>query len=132
MTIGLGRGVQLFVGLDAIGEPDGRGVRRVVFRLNGQLRPLDIVDQSVEVSTAGRERADPANPGHVAAPFTGVVSVQVEPGDTVTANQPVALIEAMKMESVISAPVSGIVDRLGGTSVSSVEPGDLVLVIRPS
>ncbi len=131
VRIGLGRGVQLFVGLDAIGEPDERGVRRVVFRMNGQLRPLDVVDQSVDVSTVGREQADGGNPGHVPAPFTGVVTVQVSVGDVVGANQPIALIEAMKMESVISAPVSGVVERLGGPTVGSVEPGDLILVIRP-
>ncbi len=130
--IGLERGVQLLVGLDAIGEPDDRGMRRVVFRLNGQLRPLDVKDHSVDVANTGREQADPGNPGHVSAPFTGVVSVQVVPGDVVKTNQPIALIEAMKMESVISAPVSGVVERLGVAAVGSVEPGDLILAIRPN
>jgi pyruvate carboxylase len=130
-SVELDRGVRLLVGLDAIGEPDEKGMRRVVFRLNGQLRPLDIIDTAVHIDVAGAEQADSANPGHVAAPFTGVVTVQVRPGDRVTANQPVAVIEAMKMESVISAPVSGVVERLGGPEVGSVEPGDLVLVIKP-
>ena len=132
VTVELERGVQLLIGLDAIGEPDDKGLRRMVFRLNGQLRPLDIVDRSVDVDVAGAERADPSNPGHVPAPFTGVVTVQVEVGDTVTANQPVAVIEAMKMESVISAPIGGVVERLGGPIVGSVEPGDLVLAIKPA
>ena len=129
--ITIGRGVQLLVGLDAIGEPDEKGMRRVVFRLNGQLRPIDVLDRSVDVANAGGERADLTNPGHVAAPFTGVASIQVGPGDVVTANQAVAVIEAMKMESVISAPVSGVVERLAGPKVGSVEPGDLLLVIKP-
>ncbi len=130
-TVELERGVRLLIGLDAIGEPDSKGMRRVVFRLNGQLRPLDVVDQAADVEVAGAERADPANPGHVAAPFTGVVTVQVEPGERVAANQPVAVIEAMKMESVMSAPIAGTVERLGGPEIGSVEPGDLVLVIAP-
>ncbi|MEM7274966.1 MAG: pyruvate carboxylase [Actinomycetota bacterium] len=131
VAIELERGVKILVGLDAVGEPDDRGMRRMVFRLNGQLRPIDVLDRTVDVDTVGAERADPTNPGHVAAPFTGVVTVQVSPGETVTANQPVAVIEAMKMESVISAPVGGVVERLGGPAVGSVEPGDLVLVIAP-
>jgi len=57
--------------------------------------------------------------------------VQVALGDQVVANQTVALIEAMKMESVISAPIAGVVERLGGATVGSVEAGDLVLAIRP-
>ena len=129
--ISLGRGVRLLVGLDAIGEPDDKGHRRAVFRLNGQLRPIDVVDRSVSVATTGGERADTANPGHVAAPFTGVVTLQVRPGDQVVAGQPVAVIEAMKMESVISAPIAGTVERLAVAEVGSVEPGDLLAVIRP-
>ncbi len=130
--IELERGVRLLVGLDAVGEADDKGVRRVVFRLNGQLRPLDVIDRSADVATiAGTEQADPTNPGHVAAPFTGIVTVQVSPGDRVAANQPVAVIEAMKMESVISAPIDGVVERLGGPMVGSVEPGDLVVVLAP-
>ncbi len=130
-SISLGRGVQLLVGLDAIGEPDERGMRRVVFRLNGQLRPIDVRDASVSSDIVGAEKADPAKPGQVPAPFTGVVTVQVKVGDAVEANQPIAVIEAMKMESVISAPVAGTVERLAGPEVRSVDPGDLILVLRP-
>lgn len=131
-AVGLGRGVKLLVGLDAIGEPDERGLRRAVFSLNGQLRPLDVKDGSVQSGLTAAEQAEPSNPGHVAAPFTGVVTIQAEAGDTVVANQPVALIEAMKMESVISVPVSGVVTRIVGATVRSVEAGDLIAVIAPS
>jgi pyruvate carboxylase len=128
-SVGLGRGVQILVGLDAIGDPDDRGMRRAVFSLNGQLRPLDIKDSSVDGGAGAAEQADPANPGQVGAPFTGVVSMQVEVGDAVIANQAIAVIEAMKMESVISAPASGVIERLGGAPVRSVEAGDLLAVI---
>ncbi len=130
--IRLARGVNLLIGLDAIGEPDEKGMRRVVFRLNGQLRPIDVLDQSVDVLDNERERVDPANPGHVGAPFTGVATIQAEVGDRVVANQAVAVIEAMKMESVISAPIAGVVERLSMPPVGSVEAGDLMLVIRPT
>ena len=129
--IHLAPGVSLLIGLEAIGEPDEKGMRRVVFRLNGQLRPIDVLDESVEVASNGRDRADPGNPGHVAAPFTGVATIQAEVGDTVAANQAVAVIEAMKMESVISAPIGGVVERLAMPTVGSVEAGDLLLVVRP-
>jgi pyruvate carboxylase len=131
IPIRLEQGVDLLVGLEAIGEPDERGMRRLVFRLNGQLRPLDIRDESCEVGSRSTEKADPANHGHVAAPFTGVVSMKVEVGDTVAANQPVAVIEAMKMESAISAPIAGTIERIPVAEVGSVEPGDLLAVIKP-
>ncbi|MGI9615972.1 MAG: biotin/lipoyl-containing protein, partial [Acidimicrobiales bacterium] len=129
--IRLARGVNLLLSLDAIGEPDAKGMRRVVFRLNGQLRPIDVLDQSVDVTDNEREQIDPGNPGHVGAPFTGVATIQAEIGERVSANQAVAVIEAMKMESVISAPIAGVVDRLAIPAVASVEAGDLLLVLRP-
>ncbi|NNF53184.1 MAG: pyruvate carboxylase [Acidimicrobiales bacterium] len=132
IRIGLGKGVQLLVALDAIGEPDERGLRRVVFELNGQLRPIDVLDTSVKAGITAAEKADPANPGHVAAPFTGIASLKVAVGDTVTANTPLAIIEAMKMESVISAPISGTIERIAIAEISSVEPGDLIAVISPA
>ena len=129
--IRLARGVNLLLSLDAIGEPDDKGMRRVVFRLNGQLRPIDVLDRSVDVIDNEREQIDSGNPGHVGAPFTGVATIQAEIGERVNANQAVAVIEAMKMESVISAPIAGVVDRLAIPTVASVEAGDLLLVIRP-
>jgi pyruvate carboxylase len=53
---------------DAVSEPDARGMRTVLARLNGQLRPLDVRDDSIEVQSVAVERADPGNPGHVGAP----------------------------------------------------------------
>ena len=48
-----------------------------------------------------------SNPGHVAAPFAGVVTVTVAEGDEVEAGATVATIEAMKMEAAITAPIAG-------------------------
>ncbi len=126
------RGVRLLVGLEAIGEPDQRGVRTVLFRLNGQLRPIDVRDRSVESDQVEAERADPGVPGHVAAPFNGVVTLQVEAGTQVEVGQAVAVIEAMKMESVIGSPVAGTVERVAVSRVAAVESGDLLAVVTPA
>ena len=78
------------------------------------------------------ERVDPARPGQVGAPFRGVVNVSVAVGDEVAAGDTVAIIEAMKMESSISATVDGTVERIAAQSGASLEGGDLILEIRPS
>ncbi|WGL51670.1 pyruvate carboxylase [Nocardioides sp. BP30] len=122
-------GVQLFVGLQAVSEPDERGYRTVLATLNGQLRPVSVRDRSVSAEAAAAEKADIAVPGQVAAPFQGVVTVGVEVGDTVAAGDTVATIEAMKMEAAITAPVGGTVRRVALSGTQSVEGGDLVLVI---
>lgn len=97
--------------------------------INGQLRPIQVRDKSIKVDIKTAERADPTKPGHVAAPFAGVVTVTVAEGDEVEAGATVATIEAMKMEAAITSPVTGKVQRLALGAIQQVEGGDLVLVI---
>ncbi|MDY6055582.1 pyruvate carboxylase [Micrococcus sp.] len=129
-TISLGRGVRLLAVLQSISEPNEKGMRTVMMTLNGQLRQMQVRDRSVESAVRTAEKADPSRPGHVGAPFAGSVSVQVEEGDTVEVGQPVATIEAMKMEAAITTPVAGTVRRVVLDGVTAVQGGDLVLVIE--
>ncbi|MCW4384258.1 pyruvate carboxylase [Salinibacterium sp. SYSU T00001] len=123
------KGVSLYVGLEAIGDADEKGMRTVMTTMNGQLRPVFIRDRSITVETRSTEKADASKPGHVAAPFAGVVTLQVEEGAMVEAGQAVATIEAMKMEAAITAGISGVVRRLAVKATSPVEGGDLLLEI---
>ncbi|MDO7881812.1 pyruvate carboxylase [Antiquaquibacter soli] len=125
------KGVSLYVGLEAIGEADDKGMRTVMATLNGQLRPVFVRDLSITVDTKSAEKADASKPGHVPAPFSGVVTLQVAEGDTVTAGQSVASIEAMKMEAAITAGISGTVKRLAVPATQQVDAGDLLLEIEP-
>lgn len=127
--IQLERGVQLIVGLEAISDPDDRGIRTVMCIMNGQLRPIQVRDRSIADTVPTAEKADRANPDHVAAPFAGVVTVGVGVGDQVSAGQTIATIEAMKMEAAITAPKAGVVTRVAVGSTAGVEGGDLLVVI---
>ena len=98
-TVTLEQGVTLLIELEAISEPDERGYRTVLASLNGQLRPITVRDKSVETDVKATEKADRGNARHVAAPFAGVVTLQVAEGAQVSAGQTVATIEAMKMEA---------------------------------
>ena len=128
-VVELRKGLQLFVALEAIGEPDGKGLRNVMTKLNGQLRPVTVRDHSIQVVNASAEKADPSNPGHAAAPFTGVVTPKVSVGQEVKVGDAIASIEAMKMEASITAAVSGKIQRLGIQGPTPVEGGDLIAVI---
>ncbi len=77
------------------------------------------------------EKADVSNLGHVAAPFAGVVTLQTVEGAHVEVGQPVATIEAMKMEATITASVSGHVRRLAISKTQAVDAGDLIVVVEP-
>ena len=106
-------------------------MRTVMCTINGQLRPIRVRDKSVKVDVKTAEKADPTRPGHVAAPFAGVVTVTAAEGDEVEAGATVATIEAMKMEAAITATVAGRVERLALSAIQQVEGGDLVLVMVP-
>ncbi|MGZ4472482.1 MAG: pyruvate carboxylase [Nocardioidaceae bacterium] len=130
--VDLEEGKRLILGLQAISDADERGIRTVMCTINGQLRPINVRDTSVSADAPSQERADASEPGHVGAPFDGVVTIVVGKGDTVEAGDTVATIEAMKMEASITAPVSGTVDRLALDGTRQVEGGDLVLVLKTS
>jgi pyruvate carboxylase len=125
----LERGVELLIGLEAISDPDERGMRTVMCILNGQLRPVVVRDRSIASEIPTAEKADRSNPDHVAAPFAGVVTVNVEVGDEVEAGQTIATIEAMKMEAAITAPKAGKVGRVAVSTTAQVEGGDLLVVV---
>ncbi len=129
-VVEISKGVQLYVGLEAIGSPDGKGFRTVMTTLNGQLRPINVRDRKIAADVVQAEKADSTNTGHVAAPFAGVVTLQTVEGARVEIGQPVATIEAMKMEASITASAAGVVRRLAIGRTQAVEAGDLILVVE--
>ncbi len=131
-AVALGPGVRLLLGLRSISEPNDEGIRMVSFRVNGQPRDIDTLDRTVAADRPTHARADPSVPGQVAAPFRGSVNVSVAEGDLVSTGEVIAVIEAMKMESSISAPVTGTVVAIAAAPGALLEPGDLIAEIRPA
>ncbi len=129
LAVDLEPGIRLYIQLEAMTEADDRGIRTLLVNMNGQPRPIDAQDRSLKPEVPLREKADPNDAGHVAAPMSGVVTISVEEGDEIDEGQQVATIEAMKMESALRALKNGKVKRLAVTSGSSVEPGDLLIVL---
>ena len=90
------------------------------------LEPLQEVlasgpEAPVSTGTAKGERPKPSGPGDVTTPMPGrVVKILVTEGGTVAAEEPVIVIEAMKMENQITAPIEGTVKAI------YVNEGDLV------
>ncbi len=60
-----------------------------------------------------------------------IVSMLVQPGDTVLAGQPIAVLESMKMETTVAAPFAGEVREILVTANSQVERGAALLRLRP-
>jgi pyruvate carboxylase len=130
-TVEIEEGKTLIMGVEAVGEPDAKGMRTVMCTINGQLRPMSVRDHSVSSDVAEAEKADPDAPGHVAVPYDGTVSPVVAEGDTVSAGQAVATVEAMKMEASITSHIAGTVHRLVIKAPRPAVGGDLVCVVSP-
>ncbi|MDU7336807.1 MAG: acetyl-CoA carboxylase biotin carboxyl carrier protein subunit [Clostridium sp.] len=65
------------------------------------------------------------------ADFPGkVLDIMVHEGDSITAGQPVILLEVMKMENELLAPASGVVEKISVEKNNSVGAGDPLLTIR--
>ena len=123
LAIDLGPGVQLLVGLEAIGDADEHGIRTVVCTLNGQFRPLSVHDTALGREIPAAERANPDNDREVGAPFTGVVTLRVQRGQQIEAGDVVATIEAMKMEASVTASVGGTVAHVAVDEGRRCRPG---------
>ena len=122
-------GKRLLLGVQSVSDPDERGMRTVMCTVNGQLRPVQVRDESIAVDVRQAEKADASQPGQVAAPFAGVVSLAVEVGQQIKAGDAIATIEAMKMEAAITSAVGGTVQRLAIGAQQQVEGGDLLIVV---
>ncbi|HEX2274553.1 MAG TPA: biotin/lipoyl-containing protein, partial [Acidimicrobiales bacterium] len=73
----------------------------------------------------------PATPGEVRVPMQGtIVEVLVAAGDTVEAGQSVCVLEAMKMENLVSADRAGRVAEVRVSPGDTVSAGDVVVVIE--
>lgn len=128
----LEEGKTLLLGLKSISEPDSRGLRSVMCTINGQLRPIEVRDLAVDAKQPTQQRADKSNPGHVPAPFGGVVTTSVKVGDVVQIGDTIGTIEAMKMEASITSPIAGVVESVLVSEPRPLDGGDLIVVVRPA
>jgi len=131
ITVDLEPGKTLIIKFLTVSEPHEDGTRTVFFELNGQPRVITIRDESLEVKKPAAVKADPANPGHVAAPIPGAVtSISVELNQKVEKGERLLVLEAMKMQTTVYAPISGRVTKILTHVGQHVEPKDLLMVIE--
>jgi len=127
-TIEIAKGKTLLIRLLSIGPVDEHGKRTVFFKLNGQTRAIDVLDRSVKVEHKENKKIDKGNGKQIGAPLQGMLSkLLVNAKDKVKKNQPLFVIEAMKMETVITAPFEGSVNHIELQTGTLVNTNDLVV-----
>ncbi|KAJ6017922.1 Pyruvate carboxylase [Penicillium sp. IBT 35674x] len=127
----LEQGKVLILKLLAIGPlSEQTGQREVFYEVNGEVRQVSVDDHKASVDNIARPKADAADSSQVGAPMSGVVvEIRVHDGHEVKKGDPIAVLSAMKMEMVISAPHSGKVESLQVKEGDSVDGQDLVCKI---
>ena len=131
VTIKIEAGKMLITKYIAVGEPHADRQRSVFFELNGISRSISVVDHALEPDGQRAEMADLNDPTHVAAGMPGmVVMLAVQEGNAVRKGQKLLIIEAMKMQTTLTAERDGEVARVVVKSGSQVEAGDLLMVIE--
>jgi pyruvate carboxylase len=124
-------GKTLVVKFLTVGDPHHDGSRTVFFELNGQPREVNVRDRKLKVETRSNPKADPANPGQVGAPIPGAVtSIAVELNQEVKKGDKLLVMEAMKMQTTVYAPVGGRVVERSAHVGQTVEPKDLLVTIE--
>ena len=106
------------------------GSGRLTARVDGV--PVE-VDPNSRARRGGADGAQVSGPQRLTAPMPGkVVRVLVKVGDVVTARQPVAVVEAMKMENELRAARPGRVTDVAVRDGQSVDAGAVLAIIADS
>ncbi len=131
ISIRIEEGKTLFIKLLHVGDPDEKGIRSLTFELNGKARTTMVQDKSVKGDSKAREKADPSNSKHVAAPIPAMISsIATSVGKTVAKGDKIAVLEAMKMQTTLYASSDGTVDEILVKVGDSVESKDLIARLR--
>ena len=130
ILVELGEGKNLLIEYVNCSKPNSEGEVMVYFKLNGQSRVIPVFDKSSKIERKVRKKAEFVT--HVGSPLQGsLASILVSEGDQVQVNDPLFVIEAMKMESTISAPMAGEIKKVYLMPKEMVDQNDLVLEIDP-
>ena len=128
----LGEGDFLVVKLHEVRPTNAEGYREAIFEVNGNRRIIKIKDKDVTTNSMNSVLyADENNPMEIGSNIPGnIIKILVKEGDKVEANQPIATIEAMKMETNILAAAGGIVEKIYVSEGQQVKAGEMVAKLK--
>ena len=131
IVVELEHGKTLLITLISVGETNDEGMVTVFFKVNGQTRTIEVRDKSVSIEEVVRIKVDKSDENQIGAPLQGSLSeVLVKKGQEVEKNQPLFIIEAMKMETTVTANKKGKVQEVVLKAGSMVYSDDLIIRLK--
>ena len=131
----ISEGKTMIIKLLEISKVDSKGNRILYFEVNGNRREITIKDlssfSSKKLASQSIQMADPENPLEIGSSIPGtVLKVLVNEGDEVKENDSLIVIEAMKMETNITASSSGTVSSILVKEGQQVKSGELLIKLK--
>ena len=131
ITVEIDRGKTLLITLDSVGKPNSEGMVTVYFKVNGQGRIVEVKDETIKVVTIKNTKVDKKDATQIGAPLQGMLStIFVKTGENVVKNQPLFIIEAMKMETTITATENATIKKVILEEGSMVNSDDLIIELK--
>ena len=131
VLVNIAEGKVIIIKLLFIAEPDANGYRNVSFELNGQTRRVRVKDNNSQSKVVAHRKVDKAREQEIGAPLQGrLAQMMAQAGQEVQEGTPLFVIEAMKMETTISAPRPGTVKQAHLLAGDMVEQDDLVVELE--
>ncbi len=113
-------------------EMDDEGYHTMQFEVNGFLREIKILDKNFDIKEDNRLKVDRRNPGHLGASLAGTIcDIHIKVGDHVKKNQPLMVIETMKLETTVVARLSGTVKQIYVKEGDTVTEDTLLVTFAP-
>jgi pyruvate carboxylase len=117
---------------NAATDADANGRRQLFFEVDGNPIAMYVTDKASMEGVITRDKAS-EEPGSVGAPMPGkVVGIRVEAGMVVAKGTPLVVLSAMKMETIVKAPITGLIKTLTVTEGEDLAGGDLLVEIVPT
>ena len=124
-------GKSIIVRLLTVGSAKEDGNRTVFFKVNGQTRNIEVLDRSLNIKKEENIKVEAGNPKHLGAPLQGMLSkIFVKKGQVVKKNEPLFVIEAMKMETTVTATSEVEVKNVSLKEGVRVSADDLVVILN--
>ena len=124
-------GKTIIVKLLSVGIPNEDGMRTVFFKVNGENRFVEVLDKSLNIKKEENIKIDTVDTNQIGAPLQGsLYKVLVKKGQEINENDPLFVIEAMKMETTVVAIRAGKVKSVTLKEGSMVKQDDLIVTIE--
>jgi pyruvate carboxylase len=115
-----------------IGKLNDDGKRTLTYEVDGNRRLFEIIEKdAVKKERVSVQLAEANNPNDIGTSIPGnLVQLLVKAGDQVQPDQTIAVIEAMKMETIVTSSVEGTVDQVFVSAGDTLEKDQLLLKLK--